>query len=47
MADATDLVYLSTPVGNPDVNGVKLGETLTGQADGNTELSLEALFLPR
>ena len=30
MADATDLRDLSTPVGNPDVNGVKVGETLAG-----------------
>jgi hypothetical protein len=40
MADATDLDVLSTPAGNPDVNGVKFGELLTDQADDNAELRL-------
>jgi hypothetical protein len=31
MADATDLINLSTPEGNPSVNGVKVGETLTAK----------------
>jgi hypothetical protein len=33
MADATDLIYLSTLEGNAGVNGVKVGETLTGFAN--------------
>jgi hypothetical protein len=40
MADAEDLSYLSTLGGNPNVNGVKVGEPLTGNADGNAELRL-------
>jgi hypothetical protein len=42
MADATDLIDLSTLVGNSNVNGVKVGEALTGNADGNAELRLAA-----
>ena len=40
MADTEDLINLSTPDGNTGVNGVKVGETLTGNADGNAELRL-------
>jgi hypothetical protein len=40
MADAEDLTALSTPAGNLGANGVKFGETLTGNADGNAELRL-------
>jgi hypothetical protein len=40
MADAEDLSDLSTSEGNADVNGVKVGEPLTGHADGNAELRL-------
>ena len=37
MVDAEDFI-LSTSEGNADVNGVKVGEPLTGHADGNAEL---------
>jgi hypothetical protein len=40
MADAEDLSYLSTLGGNSNVNGVKVGELLTGNADDNAELRL-------
>jgi len=33
MADAEDLIYLSTLDGNASVNGVKVGETLTALAE--------------
>lgn len=36
--DLSCLKNLSTSVGNSDVNGVKVGETLTDHADGNAEL---------
>ncbi|HMF55254.1 MAG TPA: hypothetical protein VK619_02730 [Pyrinomonadaceae bacterium] len=51
MADATDLKkFEHARLGNPDVNGVKVGEPLTEFADGNAELrpatsiSFEILF---
>ena len=43
MADTEDLSCLeklSAPYGNTDVDGVKVGETLTAQASGNAELRL-------
>ncbi len=44
MADTEDLSNLSTPVGNSGVNGVKVGEPLTGNADGNAELRLAVIL---
>ena len=38
MADATDLIVLSTQSEISGVNGVKIGESLTGHADANAEL---------
>ncbi len=38
LVDATDLVYLSTQREIFEVNGVKVGEILTGHADGYAEL---------
>lgn len=47
MADATDLIDLSTPVGNSGVNGVKVGETLTGfNCFGGTTQDIESA-MPR
>jgi hypothetical protein len=43
MADTEDLNHLSTSEGNADVNGVKVGEPLTGKADGNAELRLASM----
>ena len=40
MADTEDLNCLSTSEGNAGVNGVKVGELLTGNADDNAELRL-------
>ncbi len=55
MADTEDLSNLSTSVGNPGVNGVKVGETFpefacpTGRqtADGNAELRRSLDFKPQ
>jgi hypothetical protein len=40
MADTEDLSNLSARDGNARADGVKVGETLTGWADGNAELRL-------